>query len=316
MTTTTEQGPPPRFLSKYREEVVPALREQFGFQNPMQVPKLLKIVVNMGIGRAVENKARIEHANKDLATITGQKPLTRVARKSIASFKIRDGYPIGTAVTLRGARMWEFFDRLVTIAIPRIRDFRGMPKKFDRFKVVNDSLGHGSGDALLIRIADRFRRHIREVDTAARFGGDEFVLLLDDTGELAQAEAACERLLGVFAEPYRIDGHEIVSTASIGLVTSDLGYTDPEDVIRDADAAMYQAKTAGKAQYRVFDSLMHETAVRRLTLEHDLRHADLDAELYLVYQPIVSLDTGEVAGFEALIRWNHPEQGLVRPDHF
>lgn len=131
MTTTTEQGPPPRLLSKYRDEVVPALREQFGFQNPMQVPKLMKIVVNMGIGRAVENKARIEHANKDLATITGQKPLTRLARKSIAGFKIRDGYPIGTAVTLRGARMWEFLDRLVTIAIPRIRDFRGMPKKFD-----------------------------------------------------------------------------------------------------------------------------------------------------------------------------------------
>ena len=131
MTTTTEQGPSPRFLSKYRDEVVPALREQFSFKNPMQVPKLVKIVVNMGIGRAVENKARIEHANRDLATITGQKPMTRNARISVAGFKIREGYPIGTAVTLRGARMWEFFDRLVTVAIPRIRDFRGMPSKLD-----------------------------------------------------------------------------------------------------------------------------------------------------------------------------------------
>ncbi len=131
MTTTTEAGPAPRLISKYRDEVVPALREQFGYQNPMQVPRLRKIVVNMGIGRAVENKARIEHATRDLATITGQKPMTRVARKSVAGFKIREGYPIGAAVTLRGARMWEFFDRLVTIAIPRIRDFRGMPSKLD-----------------------------------------------------------------------------------------------------------------------------------------------------------------------------------------
>lgn len=131
MTTTTEAGPAPRIISKYRDEVVPALREQFGLTNPMQVPKLRKIVVNMGIGRAVENKQRIEHAARDMGTITGQKPMVRVARKSIATFKIRDGYPIGCAVTLRNARMWEFFDRLVTIAIPRIRDFRGLPSKFD-----------------------------------------------------------------------------------------------------------------------------------------------------------------------------------------
>ena len=118
-------------LTKYRDEVVGALREQFNYANPMQVPKLLKIVVNMGVGRAVENKARMEHATRDLTTITGQKPMVRVARKSIATFKIRDGYPIGTAVTLRGARMWEFLDRLVTVAIPRIRDFRGLPAKLD-----------------------------------------------------------------------------------------------------------------------------------------------------------------------------------------
>jgi large subunit ribosomal protein L5 len=116
---------------KYREEVIPALREQFGYKNPMQVPRLTKIVVNMGIGKATENKARVEHATRELGAITGQKPTVRVARKAVAGFKIREGYPVGCAVTLRGARMWEFFDRLVTIAIPRIRDFRGMPKKLD-----------------------------------------------------------------------------------------------------------------------------------------------------------------------------------------
>jgi large subunit ribosomal protein L5 len=129
MTTTTENMP--RMFGKYRSEVVPALKEQFGFTNPMQVPRLVKIVVSMGVGRAVENKARIEHATKDLATITGQKPLTRAARISVAGFKLREGYPVGTAVTLRGAHMWEFLDRLITIAIPRIRDFRGLPTKLD-----------------------------------------------------------------------------------------------------------------------------------------------------------------------------------------
>jgi len=132
--STTEaptRKPPARMLTKYREEVVPALTEQFGYRNPMEVPRLTKIVVNMGVGKATENKARIEHATKDLAAITGQKPTIRLSRHAVAGFKIREGYPVGTAVTLRGTRMWEFFDRLVTIAMPRIRDFRGMPRKLD-----------------------------------------------------------------------------------------------------------------------------------------------------------------------------------------
>jgi large subunit ribosomal protein L5 len=133
-TATVEQPEPkvvPRMLVKYRDEVVPQLREQFGYANPMMIPRLTKIVVNMGVGKAVENKARIEHATKDLTAITGQKPVVTKARKSVASFKIRDGYPIGCAVTLRGSRMWEFLDRFVSIAVPRIRDFRGLPTKFD-----------------------------------------------------------------------------------------------------------------------------------------------------------------------------------------
>ena len=130
-TTEAPERVIPRRLVQYREEVAPGLREQFGYANPMQIPRLTKIVVNMGVGRAVENKARIEAATKDLTAITGQKPTVRNAKNAIAQFKIRENYPIGVAVTLRGARMWEFFDRLVAVAIPRIRDFRGMPKKFD-----------------------------------------------------------------------------------------------------------------------------------------------------------------------------------------
>jgi len=132
-TTSTPKAPkaPPRKLQTYRDKAVAALRKEFGYQNPMMVPRLFKIVINMGIGQAVQNKARIEAAQKDLAIISGQKPTIRLARKSVATFKLREGYPIGCAVTLRGARMWEFLDRLVTVAIPRIRDFRGLPDKLD-----------------------------------------------------------------------------------------------------------------------------------------------------------------------------------------
>ena len=136
MTTTTDsttpQGTPPRFKSRYREEILPALKDEFGFTNVMQVPGLTKIVVNMGVGEAARDSKLIEGAVRDLTTITGQKPQVTKSRKSIAQFKLREGMPIGAHVTLRGDRMWEFLDRLLTLALPRIRDFRGLsPKQFD-----------------------------------------------------------------------------------------------------------------------------------------------------------------------------------------
>lgn len=133
MTTTAEDKPKtlPRLQQLYREKAVPALRKDFAYPNPMMVPRLLKVVVNMGVGKAVENKNRIESATKDLTAITGQKPLVRKARGAVSGFKLREGYPVGVAVTLRGSRMWEFVDRLITLAIPRIRDFRGLPTKLD-----------------------------------------------------------------------------------------------------------------------------------------------------------------------------------------
>ncbi len=127
----SRQRTAPRMQDVYRNKAVAALRKEFGYANPMMVPRLSKIVVNMGVGRAVENKNRIEAANKDLTAITGQRPLIRRARGAVSGFKLREGYPIGIAVTLRGARMWEFLDRLITLAIPRIRDFRGLPTKLD-----------------------------------------------------------------------------------------------------------------------------------------------------------------------------------------
>jgi large subunit ribosomal protein L5 len=121
-----------RLKDRYREEIAPALQEQFGMQNPMRIPKLEKIVVNMGVGEAVQNSRALDGAMEDLARITGQKPQLRRARKSIAGFKIREGMPVGARVTLRGERMWEFLDRLITVALPRVRDFRGIsPRSFD-----------------------------------------------------------------------------------------------------------------------------------------------------------------------------------------
>lgn len=131
-TTTSTTTAPPRLKTRYREEILPALREQFDYDNVMQVPGLTKIVVNMGVGEAARDGKLIEGAIRDLTAITGQKPQVTKARKSIAQFKLREGMPIGTHVTLRGDRMWEFLDRLLTLALPRIRDFRGLsPKQFD-----------------------------------------------------------------------------------------------------------------------------------------------------------------------------------------
>ena len=132
MTSTSEVVAMPRLKARYREEIVPALREEFSYGNVMQVPRVAKVVVNMGVGDAARDSKLIEGAVKDLAAITGQKPTITKARKSIAQFKLREGMPIGAHTTLRGDRMWEFLDRLVSVALPRIRDFRGLsPKQFD-----------------------------------------------------------------------------------------------------------------------------------------------------------------------------------------
>jgi diguanylate cyclase (GGDEF)-like protein len=193
---------------------------------------------------------------------------------------------------------------------------------FDRFKVINDSLGHNVGDHLLIGISERLREETRGTDTvafvgtAARLGGDEFVIILDQLRDHHDAARVAERLLDVLGRPYTLGTHTVHSTASIGVTTSALGYTAPEDMIRDADTAMYRAKAEGRARYMLFDQKMHEAVVGRLTLENDLRQSITRNQLVLHYQPIVSLADGVPVGFEALVRWQHPERGLVSPLQF
>lgn len=187
---------------------------------------------------------------------------------------------------------------------------------FDRFKLINDSLGHAIGDELLRSIADRFRAELRQEDMVARFGGDEFVVLLGEQEDAGAIHDAAERLLRVFEVPHSIENHQIVSTASIGLVISDQRYNNAGEMIRDADVAMYEAKLAGKGQFIEFDKPMYERVNRSMRIEQDLVQAIEGEQLHLVYQPIISLEKLCVAGFEALIRWDHPEFGAVGPDQF
>ncbi|MBA2735048.1 MAG: EAL domain-containing protein [Acidobacteria bacterium] len=186
----------------------------------------------------------------------------------------------------------------------------------DRFKVINDSLGHMVGDQLLVGIARRLEICLRPGDTVARLGGDEFTVLLEDLMMVTEAIEVADRLQKALALPFNLNGHEVFATVSIGIALSSTGYDRPEEVLRDADTAMYRAKMLGKARHEVFDKTMHARAMNLLQMEADLRHAIERKEFILHYQPIVALDTGTISGFEALIRWHHPERGFVSPDEF
>lgn len=186
----------------------------------------------------------------------------------------------------------------------------------DRFKLINDSLGHKAGDQMLLAITNRLKASVRPGDIVARVGGDEFAILLKDLNDIGHVSKIANRLQTELQHPLHLDNQEVLTTASIGIAISMLWYDCPEDILRDAGIAMYQAKTLGKARSVVFNKTMHRHAVYRLQLETDLRRALPQQELRLYYQPIVSLASGRIAGFEALVRWDHPTRGLVSPAEF
>ncbi|HYY87911.1 MAG TPA: EAL domain-containing protein [Chloroflexota bacterium] len=185
----------------------------------------------------------------------------------------------------------------------------------DNFKVVNDSLGHKAGDLLLGHVARRLESALRGSDTAARLGGDEFILLLEGLNGPGDARAVADRVAQVLRAPFLVEGREVFVTASMGIALSRDG-EDPESLVRTADLAMYQAKSSGKAGYAVFEPQMHVRARRRLEIETDLRHALDRGELRVCYQPIVRLESGGIEEVEALVRWQHPQRGLVPPSEF
>jgi diguanylate cyclase (GGDEF)-like protein/PAS domain S-box-containing protein len=218
-----------------------------------------------------------------------------------------------------------FMDRLghaVTNA-KRYKDyqFAVLFMDLDRFKVINDSLGHSYGDQLLVLVGDLLGACIRSGDSVARLGGDEFVILLERISDIGDVMEVSERIQSGLRKPFYLNGHSVIVSASIGIVLNDRMYSSTEDILRDADIAMYHAKLQGKACHAVFSPAMGKRARARMELENDLRQAFNDPqrrseELYFVYQPIVSLGSGMIEGFETLLRWNHPVRGAITPNEF
>ncbi|GAB4294379.1 MAG: hypothetical protein Fur0025_30990 [Oscillatoriaceae cyanobacterium] len=186
----------------------------------------------------------------------------------------------------------------------------------DRFKVINDSLGHIVGDQLLVAIARRLQEHMDTKDTLARLGGDEFAILLPGVENIHQATRVAQNMIDALCYPFQLERHEVFINASIGIAPSCPDYSKPEHLLRDADTAMYRAKNSGRACYHIFDPAMHDAAVALLELENDLRRAVEREEFILHYQPIVDLALGRISGFEALVRWQHPQRGMVSPASF
>jgi len=186
----------------------------------------------------------------------------------------------------------------------------------DRFKVINDSLGHPIGDQLLVALARRLEICLRPGDMVARLGGDEFAIILDHLKHIKDAIQAAERVQRELTLPFNLSGHEVFASASIGITTSLIPYEAPEDFLRNADTAMYRAKDQGRGCFELFDTGMHETALAVMQLENDLRRALARSEFKVYYQPIISLESWRIAGFEALLRWVHPEQSFISPLKF
>ena len=213
-----------------------------------------------------------------------------------------------------------FLDRLEhRLALEKRRhqtSFSVLVLDVDRFKVINDSLGHVRGDELLVEVARRLQSCLRPADTVARLSGDEFTILLEDVASVGDARKVADRLREELRVPFWLGAHEVFSGASVGIAPGSAAYAHPEDILRDADTALYRAKAQGRGRCVEFDASMHDRAVELLELETSLRRALERHEFHLHYQPVVSLSTGQITGAEALVRWKHPERGLVPPMEF
>ncbi|MHC5112944.1 MAG: putative bifunctional diguanylate cyclase/phosphodiesterase [Planctomycetota bacterium] len=269
--------------------------------------------VDTGEGRTVE----LERANRRL--------IDEVAQRREIESRLRHHAFHDTLTGLANrALLKERLERCIEMAVRRSEyRFALLFLDVDNFKVINDSLGHDAGDELLVAVTKRLLRCMRSVDTvtrqgeiAARLGGDEFVIVLEGLRHSSDAAIVCERVLDQLSEPFNLNGHEVTISASIGVAISKAAPMTPASLLRDADIAMYRAKSAGKARYALFDRGMHDEAVKRLHLENDLRRAVERGQFNVLYHPIISLRTGGISGLEALVRWDHPSRGTISPDEF
>ncbi|MFD0632133.1 putative bifunctional diguanylate cyclase/phosphodiesterase [Catenulispora yoronensis] len=309
--TARERGYSPEFLRSWEETLRQVLATGQGLEREFSVaikgePRYLHtrfvpevdedgaVLSILAVSRDLTERRRIEEALEEQAV---RDPLTGLANRTLLMSRIGQAIELGAAEHGRLAVL--FLD-------------------LDRFKLVNDSLGHAAGDELLVAVADRLRLAVRRGDLVARFGGDEFVVLCEDVQGYAEAAAIAERIIDCLLLPFPCAGQAMHVRASIGIALADGPATTVDALLRDADAAMYQAKAGGAVSggYRFFEPATHERAVQRMNLEQDLRRAVEQDEFVLVYQPIVDLSVGQVVGAEALIRWRHPDRGLLAPAEF
>jgi diguanylate cyclase (GGDEF)-like protein len=263
--------------------------------------------------RAEQAERHVEELNRHLAE---QERISRELEESREHFRY-----VAFHDTLTGLPNRAYLNNQLQQSIDRAKEqpehlFALLFLDLDRFKNINDSLGHVAGDQLLISTARRLEECLRPADKVARLGGDEFAILLDGVDEYDDVIRVAERVQAELKRPLNLGGHEVYTTASMGITLSTLDYEHPENILRDADTAMYHAKEKGKARYEIFDAVMHARAVARLQLENDLRRALERQELVVYYQPIVSVETGRTVGFEALVRWQHPQRGFISPADF
>lgn len=261
-------------------------------------------------GRVKERTRQLEYTNQELVQEIIERKRVQAQLLEMALYDALTGLPN------RSLLMERLEQELKHTSTESSYQFAVLFLDCDRFKIINDSLGHFIGDELLIAIAHRFQDCLRDVDTIARLGGDEFAILIPDIQHISGATQIAQQLLKALSQPFQLSRWQVFIGASIGIVLGQSSYTQPEHLLRDADTAMYRAKALGKSQYQIFDAAMHDAALKLLYLETDLRRAVKQQEFVLHYQPIVMLDTGKIVGFEALLRWQHPQQGLIAPGEF